>query len=296
MAINFPTSLDSFTNPSGTQTLDSPDHAGQHSDANDALEALEAKVGISSGTPVANRVLFGDGNGSSKWSGTIDVGTVSTANLIATSGTVSGILLGTVQITGGTVTTALVTSSTINNSVIGTPAVTGGTATNLTLVTPTFASRTRTVAVSPGEFLVETGTASLSIMGNRAVAALYDNETQAVAAQRFLPSDYLSGTILPKIRWATGTAASGTVVLQLQAAYVRSGAAIPSITTYLNHVSTVTVPGTAQVATVTAFNGFTPTAGEALSFRVLRLGGDAQDSAGGSILVYGLEFDYTADL
>jgi len=46
MATNFPTSLDSLTNPTGSDTLASPDHAGQHSNANDAIEALEAKVGI----------------------------------------------------------------------------------------------------------------------------------------------------------------------------------------------------------------------------------------------------------
>lgn len=44
--INYPTSLDAFTNPEATDTLDSPSHSEQHSDANDALEALEAKVGI----------------------------------------------------------------------------------------------------------------------------------------------------------------------------------------------------------------------------------------------------------
>lgn len=46
MAINFPTSLDSLTNPTGSDNLNSPDHAGQHSDINDAVEALETKVGI----------------------------------------------------------------------------------------------------------------------------------------------------------------------------------------------------------------------------------------------------------
>jgi len=46
MAITFPTSLDSLVNPATTNTLNSPSHAGQHSDANDAIEALEAKVGV----------------------------------------------------------------------------------------------------------------------------------------------------------------------------------------------------------------------------------------------------------
>lgn len=43
--INFPTSLDTLTNPASNNTLDSPSHSGQHSDVNDAIEAIEAKVG-----------------------------------------------------------------------------------------------------------------------------------------------------------------------------------------------------------------------------------------------------------
>lgn len=48
MATNFPTSLDTLTNPSATDTLDSPPHDEQHADANDAIEALQAKVGVNS--------------------------------------------------------------------------------------------------------------------------------------------------------------------------------------------------------------------------------------------------------
>jgi hypothetical protein len=48
MAINYPTSLDNFTNPQPSDTLDSvaAPHATQHSDLNDAVEALQAKVGV----------------------------------------------------------------------------------------------------------------------------------------------------------------------------------------------------------------------------------------------------------
>jgi hypothetical protein len=46
MATNFPTSLDTYTNPTSTDTLASPDHAGQHANINDAVKALEAKVGV----------------------------------------------------------------------------------------------------------------------------------------------------------------------------------------------------------------------------------------------------------
>lgn len=48
MATNFPTSLDALTNPTSTSTLTSPSHASQHADANDAIEALQAKVGVNS--------------------------------------------------------------------------------------------------------------------------------------------------------------------------------------------------------------------------------------------------------
>jgi len=45
MAINYPGSLDNFTNPTSASPINSPSHADQHSNANDAIEALEAKVG-----------------------------------------------------------------------------------------------------------------------------------------------------------------------------------------------------------------------------------------------------------
>lgn len=44
MATSFPGSQDSFTNPTSSDTLDSPDHAGQHTDANDAIEAIQLSL------------------------------------------------------------------------------------------------------------------------------------------------------------------------------------------------------------------------------------------------------------
>lgn len=50
MSINYPTSLDSLSNPIGTDKVNNAvaalKHSTQHSNANDAIEALEAKVGI----------------------------------------------------------------------------------------------------------------------------------------------------------------------------------------------------------------------------------------------------------
>lgn len=44
--ITYPTNLDILVNPVSTDTLNNPSHADQHINSNDAIEALEAKVGI----------------------------------------------------------------------------------------------------------------------------------------------------------------------------------------------------------------------------------------------------------
>ena len=62
MAITYPTTLDAFTNPTAASLLTSPSHAQQHSDINDAVEALETKVAIGNtvlGTYTAYTPTFG---------------------------------------------------------------------------------------------------------------------------------------------------------------------------------------------------------------------------------------------
>ena len=46
MATNYPTSLDQLVNPNSSDQLSAPSHSEQHTNANDAIEALETKVGI----------------------------------------------------------------------------------------------------------------------------------------------------------------------------------------------------------------------------------------------------------
>jgi hypothetical protein len=54
MATLFPTSIDVLANPHSAAPLHSPGHAQQHIDANDAIEALEAKVGHDGSTVVTS--------------------------------------------------------------------------------------------------------------------------------------------------------------------------------------------------------------------------------------------------
>lgn len=73
MATNFPTSLDNFSNPTSGDKLDSPSHSSQHSDANDAIEALEAKIGIglsTAGSAIVGQVLTAQGGGTAIWATT----------------------------------------------------------------------------------------------------------------------------------------------------------------------------------------------------------------------------------
>ena len=66
MATNYPGGLDGLSNPSGGDPLTSPSHAGQHANANDAIEAVQAELGTNprgSASSVRSR-LEGIENGS----------------------------------------------------------------------------------------------------------------------------------------------------------------------------------------------------------------------------------------
>ena len=60
MSSTYPSAIDVFTNPAGTDTLDSPDHAGQHSDKNDAIESMQAVMGTTAGTSVLKNFSAGN--------------------------------------------------------------------------------------------------------------------------------------------------------------------------------------------------------------------------------------------
>jgi len=67
MSTNYPTSLDSFTNPTSGQNLNSPSHSEQHANANDSIEALEAKVGAdSSAVTTSHDYKLGEVTGTDK--------------------------------------------------------------------------------------------------------------------------------------------------------------------------------------------------------------------------------------
>lgn len=54
MPTSFPASLDTFTNPVAGNKTNAPVHTEQHANANDAIEALEAKVGVTGSAVTAS--------------------------------------------------------------------------------------------------------------------------------------------------------------------------------------------------------------------------------------------------
>ena len=99
MATNYPASLDSFTNPSTGDPLNSPSHAGQHADINDAMEAVQTKLGVGAGTigelqtwtPSFNFCNLGNGTYTAEY---IKVNDFVFFNFSWTLGSTSGVFIG----------------------------------------------------------------------------------------------------------------------------------------------------------------------------------------------------------
>jgi hypothetical protein len=115
MTTSFPTGLDALTNPTSANGLNSPDHAGQHANVNDAVEALEAKVGVDGSAVVTSLdYKITNINASNLASGTVPSARVSGAYTGVTSvGT-----LGSLTVTGDvTVDTNTLKVDSTNNRV-----------------------------------------------------------------------------------------------------------------------------------------------------------------------------------
>lgn len=107
MASDFPTALDSFSNPTASSTTAAVDHAAQHANANDAIEAIEAKLGISASTPAAGKVLRATGTGTSAW------GAVTSADVSGVTGSGNFVLATSPTIAGATLSSAIIANPTL---------------------------------------------------------------------------------------------------------------------------------------------------------------------------------------
>lgn len=67
MTTSYPNSKQTFTDPTSSNTLNSPSHSGLHTDMNDTVEAIQDKIGTGASTPASGKVLAGTGAGTSEW-------------------------------------------------------------------------------------------------------------------------------------------------------------------------------------------------------------------------------------
>lgn len=124
MSTLYPTSVDTSTelpNPTGSNTLNSPDHASLHSNENGAITALETKLGTGSSTASAGRLLRGTGSGATAYGQLVmstDVAAFTSADIrgVVSDETGSGLL---VFATSPTLTTPTISSPTISGTITG---------------------------------------------------------------------------------------------------------------------------------------------------------------------------------
>jgi len=101
--INFPTSLDTLTNPNAGDNTSVVSHSLQHQNVNDAIEALEAKVGVNSSAVTSSHdYKLSEVAGSDK--AVSKTGTQTLTNKTLTSPTINGGTLDSATITSPTVT------------------------------------------------------------------------------------------------------------------------------------------------------------------------------------------------
>lgn len=185
MATNFPTSLDTLVNPSSGDSLSDPPHSNQHANANDAIEALQAKVGVD-GSAVATSLDY----------------LVTRADAFGSSGLESGQYY-----------TQVSRSNTIGSSTRTTGQVS---------YAPIFIDRTQSfdrIAIRSGASLTGTVTVRLGIYNNsnkKPSTVLLDAGTVAATATNTIYSITIDQSLSPGWYWlaAVVTATTGTNSLQ----------------------------------------------------------------------------------
>jgi len=235
MSTNYPGALDSFVNPTATDTLDSATvpHAAQHDNINDAMSAVQVTLGVNpqggSATVVARlTALDSTVAGKAATNQTMYVGTTALAiNRSSASQTLTGVSIdgNAATVTNGvtTATTSLPNVTSVNSTTIPASATLVTTATtslpNVTSVNSTTipASATLLTSASTSSALTSFGSNPALSGTPTAPTASVDTNTTQVASTAFVLGQAASATPANN-----GTAAVGTSTRYARADHVHN--------------------------------------------------------------------------
>jgi len=158
----YPTSIDTFAIPAGTNTLSSPDHTSEHLTVSGAISGIETVLGTTAGTSVLKDFTAGQFP--------VRVNSGGTLQQSFTGGTINNFVIGTPSITGGTG----------NNMVLGTPTITGVTYVKSKVGTTSFDISTNgTITVSGVGFTPKTVDINAILLSSRSRSIGYTDGTSS---------------------------------------------------------------------------------------------------------------------
>lgn len=225
MATNFPGAKDDGTSlpyPNANNYTNSPSNAAINDNQNDAIIAIQTKLGTGASTPTSGKFLTGTGVGTSSWANTVPSGTVVGTSDIQT-------------LTNKTLTSPTINSPTITNATITADAITGytvattGTVYGVTVAAGVISSPTLSGTV--GGNLTFSGTMTLSSTLSTIGQPSFQTGTAIPASGAQSAGILMSSTANFGIFYGSGaptlTAAKGSI-------YLRSDGSSTSTRMYVN--------------------------------------------------------------
>lgn len=182
MSTPYPAALDdssTLPNPSAGNPPNNPSHSGLHTNAQDSIKAIEAKLGTGASTPTNNFFLVGTGAGTSAWTKASPTGAVLGTT---DSQSVSNKAFTTSTWTGGTISNPVLNVDTISGyTVSGNGTIYGMTITGGTIGTNALANTSVTASkLSTGAAANNTATGNSTTASTSYVATLADAVTTSV--------------------------------------------------------------------------------------------------------------------
>ena len=208
MATNYPGAIDTYTNPLSSEPMNAPSHAGQHANANDAVEAIETELGTNPSGSAATVKARLDGIEDGTRLGTNSVGATQIANDSVDTNAIQSKAVTAAKIADDTITAAQIAANAVGASeladnAVDTNAIADGAATPAKLATT-------------GRFVFPTGAANGYGFASGAVhlsgTGTPEGVVTAAPGSTWLQTDSTTD-VKGWIRWqkATGTGSTGWV-------------------------------------------------------------------------------------